>query len=619
MNVEKFAAEVLGQATERAIKAAASPVQKGLRRTLQHLTDAYRPFLFKTHARVESIRTFLRPTESVDLLAHYVPVDLRSGAQDVEVDELIDSLAQGGRFVVSALAGSGKSVLMRYIALSFFHAPRGRIPLFFELRSLNVDGSPSILTAIHEYYRGNSSIEFSDFEAALRSGYFVIILDGFDEISPEKRNEYEREIIRLARDFDNLPIVISGRHDERFNSWEDFTHFQLKSMTLSQARELIRKSNYENEVKEVFLERLTEDFFQKYQSFLENPLLAIMMMLTFEGYAEIPDSLHEFYRIAFDTLLRRHDAMKGQFLRESHSGCSTEQFKQIFASFCVLTYSKSAFSFDRDRAISYLGAAIKQQGADVKAEDLLTDLIESICLLQQEGFEVSFVHRSFQEYFCAVFVANSGSGFVKRYLDDTDSRSYDSVLPMLMGIAQQRVESEWSVDRVSELCDQFPVDVNESELNLHLAGYPRFEFILTERGAILIEVHRTKLARDIRILRSLYPDCEEQHFGDGEARAFDPNDWEKRITSELLELAESGHPDLTEFPDLLERARATKAGERLRLVFNADQTSKSFYKTVFETGFGNWIPFLNDVQEKQRARQSRSNAFLGEVFGPLDI
>lgn len=55
-----------------------------------------------------------------------------------------------------------------------------------------------------------------------------------------------------------------------------------------------------------------------------------MLMLTFEEYAEIPNSLHEFYRNAFETLIRRHDAMKSQFLRQMHSGCTAEEFKKLF-------------------------------------------------------------------------------------------------------------------------------------------------------------------------------------------------------------------------------------------------------------------------------------------------
>lgn len=621
-DANKFAAEIIIQAANQAMSSASRPLRNGLRRTLQTVTDAYRPFLYRTYVRVKSIRTFLRPTESVDLLSHYVPVDLRTESSELAVTDLIDRLSLGGRYVISALAGSGKSVLMRYIALSFFHSPKGRIPLFFELRALNGDAATTILSAIHEFYRGNSSIEFGDFERSLRNGYFVLILDGFDEVSPSNRNQVEKEIIKLAHDFEKLPIVISGRHDERFNSWESFSHFYLKPMTLGQTRELIRRSNYDQNVKDIFLERLTEDFYETHQSFLENPLLAIMMMITFEGYAEIPDSLHEFYRIAFDTLLRRHDAMKGQFLRQSHSACSTEQFKQIFSSFSVLTYSKSAFAFDRDRAVTFLRAAITQQGFDHDSELVLCDLIESICLLQQEGFEVSFVHRSFQEYFCAVFIANSGAGFVKRYLDEADFRTYDNVLPMLMGIAQQRVESEWAFSRVTELCDQFPLDSEESELKLFTSAFPEMEFIILGSGAAITSIAQTKLSRDLRILQSLYADEYHDAYSDrmreDQREPFPDLPWEKAITEALIELEDAGSEDLKGIRKAVLNAESG-VSEREKFVVRTDSSCERVFKVLFRETYGYRAAFFHHVAKVQRERQARSNTFIGEVFGSLEI
>lgn len=126
----KLAAEVIIQATERVVSATAAPLRTRLRRTLQLLSSAYSPFLEKTFKRVSTIRTFLKPTESVDLLDHYVPVDLTDKSCDMKVDQVIDQLSKGACFVISGLAGRGKSVLMRYIALCLYHSPRGRIPLF---------------------------------------------------------------------------------------------------------------------------------------------------------------------------------------------------------------------------------------------------------------------------------------------------------------------------------------------------------------------------------------------------------------------------------------------------------------------------------------------------------
>jgi len=346
------------------------------------------------------------------------------------------------------------------------------------------------------------------------------------------------------------------------------------------------------------------------------------MMLTFEDYAEIPESLHEFYRIAFDTLLRRHDAMKGQFLRQSHSSCSTEQFKQIFASFCLLTYTKSAFSFDRDRAIAYLKAALAQQGINKEPEDVLADFVESICLLHQEGFEVSFVHRSFQEYFCAVFVANAATGFVGRYLNEVDVRTYDNVLPMLMGIAQQRVESEWACQRVAEIAEQFPIDDPGAKLQINLVAYPKLQFMALPGRVVLVNLEQTRLARDLRILMALYQDVWDDTLDDITRSIYreDLSLWDARIASEFLKLDANGDKALEAAQRLVaEEDHKTSDDERMPIEIIAKPEHEPFLRALFTRAFDARIEFIHAVRAEQSNRQSRSNAFLGEVFGNMEV
>lgn len=345
-DITRFAAEVVVQGAEGlAARATDNGVARKLRRIYHQITDSYAPYLEKTYRRVSTVRTFLRPNESLELLGVYVPVDLTNGRESIEASGLLEKLHAGQSCVVTALAGRGKSVLMRYVALSMYHNPRGKIPLFIELRSLNTLTTKNILQLLHSQYQGEEPVRFEDFLAAIDAGYFCLILDGFDEVSPQDRANVEGQILDILDRYPGCPIVVSGRNDPRYNSWEQVTTYYLKAMGLAQTRDLIEKAPYDEDVKRTFLRRLTPPFFSKHESFLNTPLLAIMLMLTFEEYAEIPNSLHEFYRNAFDTLVRRHDALKSQFLRETHSGCTAEEFKQVFSSFCVLTYTKNATRF----------------------------------------------------------------------------------------------------------------------------------------------------------------------------------------------------------------------------------------------------------------------------------
>ncbi|MDC8755544.1 NACHT domain-containing protein [Erythrobacter sp. sf7] len=508
------------------------------------------------------------------------------------------------------LAGRGKSVLMRYLALSMYHAPRGKLPLFLELRSLNSLTKKDILHLIHAQYNSGNAVKFDDFLDALSRGYFVILLDGFDEIAPTDRDEVEREILEIRQEYPECPIVVSGRHDERFSSWESFTVLQLSAMTRDQTRLLIEKAEYSEEVKKNFLKRLTSAFFEEHESFLNTPLLAIMLMRTFEEYAEIPSSLHEFYRNAFDTLIRRHDAMKSQFLRATHSGCTAEEFKKVFASFCVLTYSKSAFSFHRDDALNYVSSAIRQQGMNADPSLLLKDLIESICLLHEEGLEISFVHRSFQEYFCAVFLSMSPGGFIERYFETANLRVHDNVLPMLMGICPERVEDEWASDFVEDLIKKYPKQDVSRHTRLFADRYPEWNLHQSSDHRFFSVFESTRLDRCVRILENLYPGNFQKWVRPKSVR--EVREKESRQIEALINLEGRGVTSLEGLSLFLKEASEKKEVPMFR--FSVDPSFEPFFIELLGKNYETTLKGIDSIQKVQRDRRRKGDKFIEELF-----
>lgn len=613
LDSNKIAAEVIVAASAKFLEKTSEPLTARLRRVYQGVFDAYAPFLEKTYARVSRVRTFLKPTESVDLLSIYIPVDLTDKETDFDVAGVIEKLQKGEKIIVSGLAGRGKSVLMRYIAISLYHAPMGRIPVFLELRSLNSLTTKSVLQFIHSQYKGESSIQFSDFIDAMKKGMFILILDGFDEISPSERDDIARQINDIALEYARCPLILSGRPDERFQAWEYFTTLHLKPMTLRQTRSLIQGSSYDDEVKRTFLKRLTPEFFKKHESFVNTPLLAIMLMKTYEEYAEIPVSLHEFYRNAFDTLARRHDAMKAQFSRETHSGCNAEELKKLMASFCLLTYSKSEFTFHRDEVVDHIKACIRQMREKYDAEKVLCDLIESVCILQEEGFEISFVHRSFQEYFCALFVSVSKAGFVEKYLNSGRFRVWDDVLPMLYGMVPGRVEAEWAADAVTSLIEKYPPNDAESAAKLAMSAWDRVDIQLSNGEATSATLSDTPLAQTIAILRRLYPAQFHTHVTRGGSKSKAEQEWGVNIVTEGLRLQEYGDPQFRTFSSLVEQSLSDRSKYS---VLHVDLSSS--HMRLVELMFGDYfrgvLKALATISRDQRARRNSDDAFLKEVF-----
>lgn len=97
-------------------------------------------------------------------------------------------------------------------------------------------------------------------------------------------------------------ILITSRPDDIFSSWEEFQILTIAPFTKEKSIGLIEKIDYDETVKNKFIAHLNKDLFKKHESFLSNPLLITIMLLTYDQLAEIPNKLHIFYEQAFDTL-----------------------------------------------------------------------------------------------------------------------------------------------------------------------------------------------------------------------------------------------------------------------------------------------------------------------------
>ncbi len=64
------------------------------------------------------------------------------------------------------------------------------------------------------------------------------------------------------------------------------------------------------------------------------------------------------------------------------------------------------------------------------ADSFLRDLLESVCVMQIEGVEYTFTHRSFQEYFAPYFISRSPDVDFPQLLDQFCRRREDTVVEM---------------------------------------------------------------------------------------------------------------------------------------------------------------------------------------------
>ena len=407
-----------------------------------HFTTAFR--------RCTKIKTIVSGDNPVDLLTNYVNLNFRNRDKTIDDYDLIDLMWKQRNVVVSGPAGCGKSMFMKYLWISCFVQTRGKIPLFIELRQFNNIESDDFITYLFHSCVSKQQKEARElFDKAIEEGQFFFILDGFDELAPAKVDVVEREIIKLTNTGKNV-VVVSGRPDDRFGAWLTFVTYRVAPLTKKQVVSLIETIEFDSIVRRKFVAQIKANLYDKHKDFISRPLLATMMLLTYSSFAEIPDRIHVFYDQAFDTLFSRHDATKEAFKRNRHTPYPIDEFKRIFAIFCLVTYVEQETDFTDGTIRESLKKAGKIARASVDADGFLRDLMDAVCVLQRDGLSIVFSHRSFQEYFCAYAFLRLSREDAKTIALRLSARRRDNVIPMVSEMNWSFLEDVYIVPMMEE-------------------------------------------------------------------------------------------------------------------------------------------------------------------------
>ena len=408
---------------------------------------AFDLYLKSSFEKYSKIKTLLYRTQPKYIYDFFEYPNLISYDGRMIPSEDVDNLLDISHFlIVQGSGGIGKSTFMKHLFINELQK-KDLIPIFLELKDLNEINDDYNMAdfVFSKLYSLSVGFDKGYLEYALRSGCFMFILDGYDEIISDKKEKFLRKITDFCDRYSENYYIISSRPYSDFVEFQRFSVLKLDSFSKKQAISLISRIEYDDAIKNRFIKALDEKLYDNHGSFASNPLLLNIMLLTFDNYAEIPEKLHLFYAYAFEALYSKHDATKGGYKREMKSKLSFDEFKKVFSRFCFISYYHGTIEFSYDELTSFLDKAKKSNSIDFDTADMIDDLINSICLIYKDGLNYRFAHRSFQEYFSAVFLKSlSDDGMNKMALQliekDTHRASNDNVFFMLFDINQERVE-----------------------------------------------------------------------------------------------------------------------------------------------------------------------------------
>lgn len=438
--------------------------------------DIFDSYLEKATNFYSVIKTLLYPEKPRRFNDFYVCNNLKNKEyglitrnSDVIYKANIPTLSKESKYsIISGTGGIGKSMMMRHLFLDSAesHEETDLVPILCLLKNYNSKYS-SLLEFLYKTVSGfDHSIELHHLKEKLSQGECIILLDGLDEVLSDLRGVFDEALICLMKEYPDNTIVVSSRPTSNFVQMGHFQVLDILPFEKKQAIELVDKLDfYDSEAKAKFREDLDNKLYRTHQQFASNPLLLTIMLMTYTSYGEVPAKRHIFYTKAYETMARLHDASKGAYVRPMHTNLSPEDFAVYFAEFCARTYKNEVLEFTTQTFAAYMSESMKHINrgtlqTKAATKDFLLDLTDNLCIMYKDGDKYYFIHRSFQEYFCAVYFSTRMDDKLEKigaFFEEQQTRQYsDKTFDMLYDMIPERLDKYVFLPRLKSLwqkCD----------------------------------------------------------------------------------------------------------------------------------------------------------------------
>ena len=459
----------------------AAPAREGiLKRYLEHVISRNRYLQLQgirsggrlVHIELEQIYITLKATRTQSIEAEeawlaeerqLAPGELQKRQHESRTEtvsvKVEDALAEHRHLVVLGDPGSGKTTLMRYLALCYARAcdvkgstllqkrlglqEEGRLPILLPLRNLgaylkankDVDGTEGhsrLLAFLRAYLEGERiSVPDDFFDTDLAAGRVVMLFDGMDEVGDfELRCRVARLIEKFAGAYPTCRIVVTSRvvgYSGAARLGEGFSTTTVRDFTLTDVEQFLSHWHRQIAVGQMGASESAEDFAaDQTQQLMEairenprvrelaiNPLMLTVIALVHRDRVKLPERRAELYAEAIDVLLGKWDEARG--VEESRifddRPFDTGDRRLLLQSIAFHMHEAALKEIEADSLREQLKASfasmVSDQRTAEKAVDTFLEVVqERTGLLVEAGVGVyRFSHLTFQEYLTAVEVA----------------------------------------------------------------------------------------------------------------------------------------------------------------------------------------------------------------------
>lgn len=375
---------------------------------------------------------------------------------------VVDKKAQ--KIILTGEPGSGKSVLLFKMMLEFINnfLKENNIQTIEEQENFSL---PVCLKAI-DLKNGN----LDHFEENVETFYSkskdnsiqTIIIDGIDEVTKECREKIKKKVESYVELKDNhINIVYSSRTNfSILEEFEDYVHYELMPYETKQAIDFIKKMASQQSI---LINNLEQSLLELEGQIPFYPLALRLLIEVVEKHKEVPASITELYSKYIGIMFGEYDVsteidklFEPKIKKEFFSSLSYEIF--FVNNKVKITYQEFENFVDH--------FCIKHSFIDDK-EDFIENL-KRVSILKIENSDVYFSHKSFLDYFIAMYFLDNKEELVEEDAFDEIFKLYSSieqweeVVFFYFGLKTKINKSEFNKlkDSVSKIENTFEQNLN---------------------------------------------------------------------------------------------------------------------------------------------------------------
>jgi hypothetical protein len=271
--------------------------------------------LSKKLASYEQVKTIQSPDKASKISSFFVSPSFVDSDNRIFDVRMVSDFGHNEHPLIEGIAGQGKSIFMRQLLLEEIKLGQ-RLPILIELRKIT--SQKNLHQSGIQFLRSLGFCRCEDiWSFLLKAGFAVLLLDGYDETPQECRMQLIDDINMLAMTYDQLRMVVTSRPESSIQSVSCLKTIKICRLDKSKRDAIIIKICGPATASNLIIKL---DNNPSLDGIVDTPLFATLLSIVYRAELRLPETIHEFYDLVFQTLLYRHDDHKEGYERPRKSG-----------------------------------------------------------------------------------------------------------------------------------------------------------------------------------------------------------------------------------------------------------------------------------------------------------